>query len=304
MIFVIVFIFIILNISAYSLNTKKITIKLNDGLNLKGSYLKPKNNTKPPLVFIHGSNAGGWIYNENWLKFFFKKGWASYSLSMRGSQETGSLNSTIVSFKEHYSDLKEIIKYFNSSYQKPIIIAHSYGGLVLTKVLEDKKYRKLINGAVWLSSLPPSGEKYLLFRILGRINIFKIIPAVLQGNLDDRIYRNKFLFYNKCTLDEDIRRYNNLFDLDSQIKLDLNSINLELPKKSNFTEENKWINFNKKLVVGSYDDFILDRFSVHETAKLVNTKNIIFLRDSGHNLMLDHNWKNVARRILKYIKDW
>ena len=235
MIFVIVFIFIILNISAYSLNTKKITIKLNDGLNLKGSYLKPKNNTKPPLVFIHGSNAGGWIYNENWLKFFFKKGWASYSLSMRGSQETGSLNSTIVSFKEHYSDLKEIIKYFNSSYQKPIIIAHSYGGLVLTKVLEDKKYRKLINGAVWLSSLPPSGEKYLLFRILGRINIFKIIPSVLQGNLDDRIYRNKFLFYNKCTLDEDIRRYNNLFDLDSQIKLDLNSINLELQKKSNFT---------------------------------------------------------------------
>tara|TARA_B100001093_G_C26817861_1_gene1010575 strand:+ start:86 stop:1021 length:936 start_codon:yes stop_codon:yes gene_type:complete len=288
----------------YSYSKNIINIKSNDGLMIKTVYRIPKKPKKPPLVFIHGSNAGNWIFKENWLKFFSKNGWPSYAISMRGSFESGTLDGKkTVNFQEHYSDLKDVINYFNSTIEKPIVIAHSYGGLVLTKVLEDLKYRNLIRGAVWVSSLPPSGERFLLVRILFRLNIFKIIPAVLKGNLDDKIYRDKFIFYNKCTNDKDIKRFNNLFDLDSKIKLNLSSINSDLPNNTKFKNENLWTD-SRKLVIGSYDDFILDRFSVRETANLINTKNIEFLRNSGHNMMLDSCWRNVAYKILNYIEEW
>ena len=80
-------------------------------------------------------------------------------------------------------------------------------------------------------------------------------------------------------------------------------IDKNLPNKKLFEDENKWNQKDNKLVIGSYNDFILDPISVRETSKLVNSNYPIFLRNSGHNLMLDTYWKEAANIILDYLNN-
>jgi pimeloyl-ACP methyl ester carboxylesterase len=292
--------FLFLNANAFDscLISNRINIKMNDNLNISTIFRKSPVSTKPPLLLIHGSDAGGWIYEEYWMDYFLKNNISSYSINMRGSYETGNLNKDKVNFIDHVNDLKGVAEYFKSNIEKPILVAHSYGGLVLTKFLEDKKNKDLISGAIWLSSIPPSGEKSLRTRFFFRIKVLKILLEVLKGEFDTDIGRQRQIFYDKNTLSSKIEKYTERLKLDSMIGLNLSSINNNLPNKDNFEKDEI-----KKLVIGSYNDFIVDRFSVHETAKVINSPFPIFLKESGHNMMLGSSWVEASLEILNFINE-
>lgn len=293
----------VLSFKSCSFEAHNLSIKARDGLEISSIFKKANliNNNNNPIIFIHGSNAGGWIYDEYWLDYFSSKGYPSYAINMRGSNGTGNLDSKInLNFIDHVQDLEDVIKYFNENIGKPIIIAHSYGGLVLTKFYENLVNRNTTLSSVWLSSLPPSGEKYLIPRFFLRKNIFRVVSSALSSRLDSKIDINKLIFYDECTKDYDIEWFNKRFEKDSKYNLDRVSINENLPNVTKFKNNYLWEN-NNNLVIGSYDDFILDPFSVRETQKLINSKKPIFLRDSGHNMMLGSNWKDAADKILLFI---
>ena len=293
----------VLSFKSCSFEAHNLSIKARDGLEISSIYKKANliNNNNNPIIFIHGSNAGGWIYDEYWLDYFSSKGYPSYAINMRGSNGTGNLDSKInLDFIDHVQDLEDVIKYFNENIGKPIIVAHSYGGLVLTKFYENVINRNTTLSSVWLSSLPPSGEKYLIPRFFLRKNIFRVVSSALGSRLDSKIDINKLIFYDECTKNYDIEWFNKRFEKDSKYNLDRVSINENLPNVTKFKNNYLWEN-NNNLVIGSYDDFILDPFSVRETQKLINSKKPIFLRDSGHNMMLGSNWKDAADKILLFI---
>ena len=288
------------------LDSKNFFIKARDGLEISAIYKNSSQieNKKNPLIFIHGSNAGGWIYDEYWLDYFSSYGYESYAINMRGSNVTGNLDyKKDINFIDHTNDLEDIIKYFNKNIGKPTIIAHSYGGLVLTKYYENIKNRNSTNASIWISSLPPSGEKYLLPRFFFRKNIIRVINSALSARLDTKIGLNKLLFYDDCTKDYDVEWYINNFQKDSNYLLDRLSISNNLPDISKFKNENIWSNESKKFVLGSYDDFILDRFSVYETKKIVNSNKPEFLRECGHNMMLGSNWRIAADKIINFLSN-
>ena len=289
-----------LSFDIYSV-VNKINIPMRDKLNISTIFLENKNTVKPPLLLIHGSDAGAWIYQEYWMDYFFENNISSYSVNMRGSFDTGNLDKNIVNFMDHVDDLEEIIDYFDSNIKKPIVVAHSYGGLVLTKFLENKENRKLIEGAIWLSSIPPSGEKSLRLRFFFRIKVLKVVLELLKGNFDSMVDKHRVIFYDKFTSSFDIIRFKDRLDLDSQIRLNISSISNNLPHKDNFTKDNLWENKDKKLVIGSYNDFIVDPYSIKETAKTVNSRYPIMLKESGHNLMLGTSWDEAAFNIVKYV---
>lgn len=305
MFFIFVLLLILLNFSI-SYKFTKFYITTKDGLKISIVNRNNYNVSKPPLVFIHGSNSGGWIYDKHWLNYFSENKWSSYSVSMRGSHQTGVLNETSkVSFLDHLSDLDDIINYFNLNFEKPIIIAHSYSGLILTKYFEKINNRDKVSGAIWLCSLPPSGERFLILRYILRFKkILKVVKRVLQGSLENKIDIEKLLFYDdKFDLNK-VEEYINLFELDRKTNLDLKLIDDNLPNRKLFEKENKWIQKDNKLIIGSYNDFILDPISVRETSKLVNSNSPIFLKNSGHNLMLDTYWKEAANVILDFLNKY
>jgi len=118
-------------------------IQAADGVGIELLTREPsaeaRDRNKAPLVFIHGSGAGGWIWDEHWLEFFADRGFPAIAVSLRGSEATGTLNGSTepVRITEHVEDLKRVLKNLPvSSNKKPIVLGHSFGGLVLTKLCE------------------------------------------------------------------------------------------------------------------------------------------------------------------------
>ena len=59
------------------------------------------------------------------------------------------------------------------------------------------KNRKLIEGAIWLSSIPPSGVKSLRLRFFFRIEVLKVVLELLKDNFDSIIDKQRVIFYDK-----------------------------------------------------------------------------------------------------------
>ena len=43
-----------------------------------------KPSDRPPLLFVHGSFCGAWIWAEHFLPFFAEAGWECCAVSLRG----------------------------------------------------------------------------------------------------------------------------------------------------------------------------------------------------------------------------
>ena len=77
-----------------------------------------------PILFIHGSGAGAWTW-ENYIGFFSKKGYKCYVLDLRGHHGSKPVpNVGGVSIYDHINDVSEEIK----NLENPILFGHSMGG--------------------------------------------------------------------------------------------------------------------------------------------------------------------------------
>ena len=283
----------------------RIYIKAEDGLDIAISSKYAENNKNEySLLFIHGSNAGGWVFEEYWMEYFSKNGYNSYAINMRGSNVTGTLNNKqFVTISEHVEDLKNVIDYFEK--KRLIILGHSYGGLVLTKLFEDKDYRSKVKGAIWMDSLPPSGLNKIGFRFLFRnkfIRTLRLILSIIFGDASTKIGRNQLLFYDKCTPRSEVYRYMEQLKNDTFINLDVMDLKENLPLKRKFTNFNEWKDKKtKRFVMSSLGDYLIDGWSLKETAKFVNSPNPYYFQGPGHNIMLGSRWKEAADVILEYL---
>lgn len=299
------FILINLLISANSLlfNNNYFSIKAKDGLQI-GITSKYSFGNKYSLLFIHGSNAGSWVFEENWLNYFSENGYNSYAINMRGSNITGTINNkSFVTITEHVEDLKYIIDYF--SHKNLILLGHSYGGLVMTKLFENKDYRDKIKGVIWMDSLPPSGISKLSFRFLFKNKLrksLKLLVKIIYGDIFTNVGRNQLLFYDMCTSRKVVYEYMEKLKNDSFIKLDIMDLKDNLPIKRKFYGFNQWNNDTKKLVISSIDDYLIDNWSLKETANLVNAPKPYYFHGPGHNIMLGSRWREGADVILEYLE--
>jgi pimeloyl-ACP methyl ester carboxylesterase len=125
------------SLSDYSFRSISTKICANDGLNLVVDCQLPayRHAKSVPLLFIHGSGAGGWIWNEHWIPFFAKAGFPCYAISLRGSEATG-INPTElrepVKAEVHVEDLLCTLRKWSQvpGYKlgdKPLCVGHSYG---------------------------------------------------------------------------------------------------------------------------------------------------------------------------------
>jgi pimeloyl-ACP methyl ester carboxylesterase len=89
---------------------------------------------KHPLVLVHGSWGGSWMWGM-YNKYFTKKGFRTYSLDLRGhGKSEGELAG--VTMENYVSDVREIVE--NLEIENPVVIGHSMGGLVA--VMYASKY--------------------------------------------------------------------------------------------------------------------------------------------------------------------
>jgi pimeloyl-ACP methyl ester carboxylesterase len=96
--------------------------------------VKPQGQTRThPLVFIHGWWGGAWVW-DRYLSFFGARGYHCYALNLRGNHGSRPVSDLgKVSFDDHLSDVREVIEMLD----KPIVIGHSVGGLLVLKLAEQ-----------------------------------------------------------------------------------------------------------------------------------------------------------------------
>lgn len=283
---------------------------LATGLSMESFRALPQqSSTRPALIFVHGSFHGGWCWAEHYLPFFAERGYPAYSVSLRGTSGSPS-KAQSVAIGEHVGDLKAFIDLTRDAHKgasKPVVIAHSFGGVALMKLLET--HTDVVGGAAFLCSVPPSGNGPMTKRFLYSrpIASVKIVLGFVAKLACSRPSLARELFFGD-TLDGDdaaLCKYMAAFTLDSKVGLDLKALAGALPSlRADPDGIATWwrpdLAMPPVLVVGAELDFLVDEAGVAETSKFLGGAPYAMLPGTPHDVMLGKRWLVAASEL----EDW
>ena len=282
----------------------------------------------PILVFLHGSFHGAWCWEERFFPYFVSLGYPVVAFNWRGTHGTPAGEGvTKVKAAEHCQDLQGFLDQLPDIVGKefedrlPVLISHSFGGIVVMKYLEEcsMKPKELFAGLITMCSVPPSGNGKLTLRYLKRSirDSWKITAgfAMKKCTSDASLCRDLFFGGSPVVLDDgtvddfgvsdsDIERYQAYFKRDTDATIDLLDLGRKLPSfQSDKEGRAPFVNdLPPTLVIGASDDFIVDEQANMETAKYFGLEAPIIV-DSPHDVMLGRKWKNCADAIHKFIEE-
>ena len=251
---------------------------------------KPKGAShSTPLLFVHGAWHGAWCWEEYFLPYFAGKGYTSHALSLRGhggSDKPAHFRSLRIT--DYVADVAQVVNQFP---EKPVLVGHSMGGLVVQKYLEEHE----VPAAVLLASVPVKGVFRTTLRIARRHPL-----AFLKANLTWSLYPiigtpelTREAFFSKDIPPEKLNKYFNLMQDESYLAfLDMMLFKLPNPAKVS----------TKILILGAEDDAIFLPDEMEATAAAYNQKPEIF-KGMAHDMMLENKWQMVADRIMKWLAE-
>jgi pimeloyl-ACP methyl ester carboxylesterase len=284
----------------------------------------------PILVFLHGSFHSSWCWEEKFFPYFVSLGYPVVAFSWRGTSGTPAGEGVKkVKAAEHCQDLQGFLDQlpaivgptYTTGALKPILISHSFGGIVVMKYLETcgKKPIDLFEGLIHMCSVPPSGNGKLTLRYLKRSlrDSWKITAGFAMKKCIDDAKLTRELFFGgpprvlaDGTVDDlgvsdaDIHLYQQRFARDTVATIDLLDLGKQLPSfKTDKEGKAPFVsNLPPCLVIGANDDFIVDEVANMETANYFGLDRPVFV-DSPHDVMLGRTWKNSADTIHEWIQE-
>jgi non-heme chloroperoxidase len=132
---------------------------------------QPARPVHPPVLFVHGYFAAGFIFAE-WLSFFAARGFPAYAVNLRGREDSrpGSDigSASIVDFVD---DASRVAQALNAT----TVVGHSMGGLITQKLAE----RGIAQRVVLICPAPPRGITVLSPRLIAKQ--VKYLPAILRS---------------------------------------------------------------------------------------------------------------------------
>lgn len=239
------------------------------------------------LIFVHGAYHGSWCWEEKFLSFFDSKGCKCYAVSLRGhGKSEGREQIDSFSLDDYADDVMRVIDMLECS---PILIGHSMGGAIVQKVAAALGNR--ISGMILLASIPPKGMMLSLLGLLIKhpqkakilMNLEKASDVTMIGNLffSDAMDRNEVEKYCKKLIAES--------KLASRQTVSTIVHSNAIPKDM------------PVLIIGAKNDAMLTRGQTKKLGKFYN-KSVEWMERSGHDLMLDIEWKQVAGKIFTFIE--
>ena len=239
---------------------------------------------KTPLLFQHGAWHGAWCWQQ-WMDYFVSLGYEVHSISLPAHGKS-SFNKSHINFYTFTDYLETLTKQVDAISPKPVVIAHSLGGAILQKYLENYQ----LPGAVLLASLPSTGILPMTLRLL-RKHPIPTLNGMLKLNLYDWEKTPELaqdLFLNSIT-EIDVGTF--------QKQLVRETINI-FPYLFSFAKVNP-IKSPVLVIAGEKDAiFTLDEEKI--TAEKYGAKSIV-INGQAHNLMMESAWKQVADVIDNWI---
>jgi pimeloyl-ACP methyl ester carboxylesterase len=251
---------------------------------------KPEGDSRAvPILFVHGAWHGAWCWEKYFLPFFAENGYISYALSFRGHGNSEKpKHFKCMRVADYVADLAQVIDRLP---EKPILVGHSMGGLVVQKYLEENT----VPAAVLLASVPVKGVLQTALRIFGN-HPLTFLKANLTRSLWHIIGKPELAreaFFSMEIPPEELKDYFHLLQDESYLAfLDMMLFKLPNPKKVS----------TDLLILGADKDTIFYPDEVEATAAAYGQK-AEFFKDMAHDMMLEPGWKSVADRILDWIEE-
>jgi pimeloyl-ACP methyl ester carboxylesterase len=246
-------------------------------------------NTKT-IMFISGPFVSH-DYWEEWLTYFESRGyivvavpWLHKNDSVKNLRTNDPCNKigliTLSDLLCYYSEIIEKLQ------EKPILIGHSYGGLLVQLLVQ----KNLASAGICISSFPSSGFtalKFVFYR-----NLMKFSSSLFsKGATYFLTFRNwQKLLYNTDPLEEQKAKYEKFIIPESQKALrDLLLRNTEV----NYKEKHVPLFF----IAASEDRFVSSDLIYWNFKKYKNFQSITCykkIEDQNHFLVLQRQWKKTA----------
>lgn len=242
---------------------------------------------KYPLVFLHGMFEGSWVWEEHFLGYFVEKGFECYAINLKGHNGRPE-NIRFLSINDYIDDLSTVIDSLND---KPIVIAHSMGGFIVQKYLEE-------NPLPFVIAIAPVSSHGLISPTLRTLlnRPLRLIQAILTLNLqsimNDRAYIKRLLY--TPDMDDELfeKFYHNSHNESFRAFLEMILKGIKYKKIQSPLE-----------FLAFENDNAIQASAVKKAAKKYNKEAKVF-KAFGHHPMLEENWKEVADYVLDKISDF
>lgn len=244
------------------------------------------------IMFITGAFISHSCWEE-WILFFESKGYKTVAPPWPYKNETAETLRQNNSSKIATIRLNDLLDYYTEIIEKlpekPILIGHSYGGL-LTQLLLQKD---LGSAGICLHSIPPSNLTYFNFSFYRKIwSVLDFFHSRKKTYLLPFKKWQKY-FVNQMCFEEQKATYENLVIPESQFVFhDIFSFDAKI----NFKKKHAPILF----LSGSEDQFIPASVQYSNFKKYKNIHSITCykeFKDSNHLILKQQNWQCIAEFI-------
>ena len=250
----------------------------------------PESGKKPPLVFIHGMGNTTKCWEYNFLPFFSEKGYDCYALDLSNHGNSGSKKKLRwTSINDYAEDVRIVVENLE---QKPILIGHSMGGLIVQKYAQ--KYPETIEKFILLASTYNKG----IWKTFGKTlltqtpSVLKILATFDLYPLYNTTKKTRKWFFSKEFPEEDLIEFFETAEHES-FRAFLDCLFMKPIKKKPQTPP--------ILVLGAeHDAFFSPKSYKKSFSKRYSTVVEIF-PDKYHHMMMGKGWEEVAKRIKTWI---
>jgi pimeloyl-ACP methyl ester carboxylesterase len=254
------------------------------------SKLHNDSSTHESVILIHGACMGAWVWEDNFLPYFYEKGFNVYAFSFRNHGNSDAEDALRwLSINAYVQDLTNVINQIKG----PIhLIGHSMGGFTIQHYLQNKAPN--IKSAILLCSVPSHG----LWRLIGKLILhyplffiksvftFSWLPVL---NNYTRLQRIMF----RVDMHESKMKYYSSKLQEESFLVFLQMVILKLPKI---------VSTNIPLmIIGGEKDYLIPLKDTIRMAKNYKLEPLI-VKNASHCLMLEEGWDEVAEKIYSFIK--
>ncbi len=242
---------------------------------------------RAPLLFVHGSFSGAWVWDVHFLPWFAARGWPVHALSLRGhGSNAGSVD--LYGLADYVDDLARAVDQMD---RPPVLIGHSLGGMVVQKYAVGHA----VPAMVLMASVPPSGittsawhmvlnDPYLLWQI----NMLQTLGP--QAVDPTAIYRSLF---SDATPMSEVVRYMPYLQMESR-RANMDLLAPMLPPKQPEGAA-------PCLVLGGDADAYIPVSALEETARFHHA-DLQILPGLPHGMMLDRTWETAAKAVAEWLE--
>ena len=173
----------------------------------------------------------------------------------------------------------------------PVLIAHSMGGMIVQKYLENHQ----VPAAILLASAPPRGLFPATLRVARRhpLTFLKVnLTMSLYPVIGTPEYCKEFLFSDSIDQEQLAKYYGRMQDEAYRAYIDMLLLNLPRTKQVE----------TPMLVLGAANDAAISVKENLATAHTYGVEAEIF-PDMAHDMMLEAGWRKVADRILSWLEE-